>query len=80
MKICYECGKELKFWERYCHPVLGSNIVVCGKCFEILEESLEIYRSFILSEFKNERQNKIIDTTDLKLRFHNWWNHLKSTH
>jgi len=80
MLKCYECGKELRFWEGYHHPTLGFNIVVCGKCFEILEESMEKYRKFIINEFKNERQSKIIGTEDIKLKFLNWWNHLKSTH
>ena len=80
MLTCYECGKKLRFWGGYYHPALGFNIFVCGKCFERLEESMEKYRKFIINEFKNEGQNKIIDTKDIRLRFLNWWNHLKSTH
>lgn len=80
MVKCYECEKELRFWEGYYHPALGFNMVVCGKCFEIFEESMENYRNFIISEFKNERQCKIIDVIDIKLRFISWWNRLKYAH
>ena len=53
MKKCYECGKELKFWQAYRHPVLGKKEVVCSKCFDVLTESLKKYRDFILKEFGN---------------------------
>ena len=80
MFTCYECGKKLRFWEGYYHPTLGKKAIVCLKCFYQIEESMENYRNFIIKEFKNERQIKIIDTKDIKLKFLNWWNHLKSTH
>ena len=49
MKTCYECGKELKFWEGYFHPGLGHKELVCSDCFNRLEQSMETYRDFILS-------------------------------
>ena len=55
MKTCYVCGKKLKFWQGYYHPVLGKKEVVCSKCFKSVECSLEKYRNFILSEFKYKK-------------------------
>ena len=34
MGKCFECGKELKCWEGYRHPVLGMKETVCWNCFE----------------------------------------------
>jgi len=80
MLSCYECGKKLRFWDGYYHPTLGKKVIVCLKCFDQIEESMENYQNFIIREFKNERQRKIIDIKDIKLKFLNWWNHQKSTH
>ena len=52
MKKCYECEKELKFWEGYYHPALGKKEFVCSKCFDSVKQSMENYRNFILSHFK----------------------------
>jgi hypothetical protein len=54
MKKCYECGKELKFWEEYYHPAFGKKELVCSKCFDLIKESMENYRNFILREFKQD--------------------------
>ena len=61
MKKCYECGKELKFWEGYCHPTLGWKHPVCSKCYDSIEESLDKYCSFILSEYKKVKTKTFID-------------------
>jgi hypothetical protein len=68
MKKCYECGKELKFWQGYYHPTLGKTEFVCSECFDILEESLEKYRNFILKELKQGREIKINNNSTIKLR------------
>jgi len=59
MKKCYECGKELKFWEGYYHPSLGKKELVCSKCFDNVEESMDKYRNFILSGFKQKKEEVI---------------------
>ncbi len=80
MKKCFECGKELKFWEGYHHPVLGQKELVCWKCFEKVESSVEEYRRFILDSFKREEQKVALENIKNKSRFLNIWNHLKTTH
>jgi hypothetical protein len=77
MKRCYECDKELKFWNSYHHPTLGYNTLVCSKCFDIVAESMKKYRRFILSEMKQEELKSIVNITDIKLKFYKFLNKLK---
>jgi hypothetical protein len=79
MKKCYECGKELKFWEGYYHPVLGKKELVCSTCFDIVDESMEKYCNFILSEFKQDEQERNVINSNIKLRFFNWWDNFKKS-
>ena len=78
MKKCYECGKELKFWEGYYHPVLGKKELVCSKCFNTVDENIENYHNFILSQFKQDEQDKDVINSNIKSRFY-WWNRFKKT-
>lgn len=80
MKKCFECGKELKFWEGYRHPVLGKKEIVCWKCFEKVENSLEEYRRFILDYFKREEQKMTVENIQNKSRFSHIWNNLRTAH
>ena len=80
MKKCFECGKELKLWEGYHHPVLGHKELVCWKCFEKVERSVEEYRRFVLDSFKREEQKMALKTIKNRSRFSNIWNNLKTTH
>ena len=80
IKKCYECGKDLKFWEGYNHPVLGRGTLVCSKCFKSVAESMEKYRNFILSELKQEESDGKENILDIKSKFFKWWNNLKITH
>jgi hypothetical protein len=70
MNTCYECGKELKFWEGYRHPGLGKKKLVCSKCFDTLEESIENYSKFISGYFKQEEQISDLNNSNIKLKFH----------
>jgi len=72
MKKCCECGKELKFWEGYCHPALGKKEIVCWNCHEAVEESMENYRNFILSDFEKQDQKKNEVISNIKSKFLNW--------
>ena len=80
MKKCYECGKEIKFWEGYLHPALRRKALVCSKCFKSVEESMEKYRNFILSELKNEELESNVTISDIKSKFFKWWNKIKTIH
>jgi DNA-binding Lrp family transcriptional regulator len=44
---CSECGKKLKFFGGYRHPVEGKRKCVCGNCWTELESSERKYGSFI---------------------------------
>ena len=80
MKKCFECGKELKFWEGYSHPILGHEELVCWKCFEKVENSVEEYRRFVLDSLNREEQKVALDNIKNESRFKNIWNKLKTTH
>ena len=71
MKKCFECGKELKFWEGYFHPVLGKKEIICWKCFEKVEKSVEEYSNFIMDYLKREEQKLPADHIRHKSRFSN---------
>ena len=69
MRKCCECGKQLKFWEGYLHPAGGKKEIICWNCFENIEESMENYRNFISSYFKQEEQNSKLNNSDIKSKF-----------
>jgi hypothetical protein len=73
MKKCFECGKEIKIFSGYYHPILGKNKIVCSNCYNILEESLNNYRDFILKNYENEEKN-IINNKKIKIKhmIHNY--------
>jgi hypothetical protein len=80
IKKCFECGQELKFWKSYHHPTLGDKSFVCSKCFDIIAESMEKYRNFILSEMKPEELESNVNISDIKSIFFKWFNNLKNMH
>lgn len=80
MKKCFECGKELKFWEGYCHPILGKKELVCWTCFKKVDKSLEEYRNFILDFNKREEKKMAVENIHHKSIFSNILNNLRTTH
>ena len=54
--------------------MLGKKNLVCSKCFDIVEESLEKYQDFITSQFVTEEQQHFINDsyTQLKHRLINF--------
>ena len=59
MVKCEECGKKLGILEGYRHPALGKRFLVCGNCFDIVEESMEKWRVFCLLNSFNPESSKI---------------------
>ena len=56
MKRCEECGKELKFYEGYRHPILGKKFLLCSPCFDVVYEDLALWKEFVINHidlFKN---------------------------
>jgi hypothetical protein len=60
MVDCGECGKRLRFFEGYYHPTLGKKSLVCGPCFDKLDESVVQWRDFILSNTFNPEAAQIV--------------------
>ena len=55
MKFCEECRRKVGVFSGYNHPVLGKKSIVCGDCFTRIDETLTLWREFILSNsFSNE--------------------------
>jgi len=60
MVECVECGKRLGFF-RYYHPMLGRKSMVCGPCLLRIDESVEQWREFVLSNsFNPESSSQIL--------------------
>jgi hypothetical protein len=58
MAECVECGKRLGFFEGYSHPTLGKKSLVCGLCFDKVEESVARWREFVLSNSFNPESSE----------------------
>jgi len=59
MVECEECGKKLGSLEGYRHPALGKRFLVCGNCFGKVDESMEKWKEFCLSNSFNAESSKI---------------------
>ena len=80
MKKCGECDKELHILQCYCHPALGKNFYVCGKCFDKINNDMERWSKFCLFnskltniELQDEWNKNISDNPDLQIWFNNLW-------
>jgi len=60
MVECEECGKKLSILEGYRHPALGKRFLVCGDCFVIVDESMQRWNKFCLSNSFNSESSKIL--------------------
>jgi len=59
MVDCEECDKKLGILEGYRHPALGTRFLVCGKCFDKIDEDMERWKKFCLSDSFNAESSKI---------------------
>jgi hypothetical protein len=88
MVKCEECGKKLGIFEGYSHPALGKMFLVCGDCFVNVNESMEKWRKFCLSnsfhtesskiEIQDEWNKSISDNLQLQKWFSNLWIKIES--
>jgi len=82
MVDCEECNKKLGMLEGYRHPALGTRFLVCGKCFDKVEEDMERWRTFCLSDSFNEESSKsdIQEAWNINISddppLQKWFNHL----
>ena len=49
MKYCCECGKKLRCFEGYIHPILGKKNLVCYKCLNHINISMEFYKNCLFN-------------------------------
>ena len=59
MVKCEECDKKLGILQGYHHPALGTSFLVCGTCFDKVNESMEKWKMFCLSDSFNAESSKI---------------------
>ena len=59
MVDCEECSKKLSILQGYRHPALGTKFLVCGKCFDKVNEDMERWSKFCLSDSFNAESSKI---------------------
>ena len=59
MVYCEECDKKLGILEGYYHPALGKRFLVCGKCYDKIEENMVRWRKFCLSDSYNVESSKV---------------------
>lgn len=55
MKSCSECGKKLRFWEGYIHPIQGRNYLVCSNCFDYINTGKKFYQKCLFEGRKNHK-------------------------
>ena len=56
---CEECSKKLGIIQGYRHPALGKRFLVCGNCFNKVNNSMEKWRVFCRSDLFNAESSKI---------------------
>ena len=56
---CEECGNELGILQGYHHPALGKGFLVCGKCYDKVEEDMKRWSEFCLSDSFNAEASRI---------------------
>ena len=44
MRNCSECGKKLRFWEAYKHPLRGEKYLICNDCLSFINKSINFYK------------------------------------
>ena len=59
MVKCEECDKKLGILQGFRHPALGTGFLVCGNCFDKVDESMERWSKFCLSNSFNVGSSKI---------------------
>lgn len=76
MVECEECGKTLGIFEGYRHPVMGKKHYLCYPCFEKVNESVDRWKEFVLSNSFN-KENTSYNYDDIVSGFLKLNNNLK---
>ena len=56
MGNCSECGKKLRFWDGYRHPILGKKYLLCSNCYDLIDKSLEFYNKCLFEGRENHKK------------------------
>ena len=56
-KYCFECGKKLRLFGGYKHPLFGWKECICKTCFEKIGKSEEKYTNFIIHSLHTKNGN-----------------------
>ncbi|KYK21386.1 hypothetical protein AYK25_08205 [Thermoplasmatales archaeon SM1-50] len=59
MVKCEECDKKLGILQGHRHPALGKRFMVCRKCFCKIDEDMERWRKFYVSNSFKVESSKI---------------------
>jgi hypothetical protein len=59
MKFCEECGEKISIFSGYNHPFLGKKSIICGDCFNSIDEELTLWRNLVLSNSFNNEFHKL---------------------
>jgi hypothetical protein len=55
MVNCCECGKKLRFFDGYRHPIQGKKTLICKNCFEKISKSIEFYNICLFEGRQNHK-------------------------
>jgi uncharacterized CHY-type Zn-finger protein len=69
MVDCEECRKQLRVFEGYRHPALGTRFLVCGRCYDKVERDMKRWSEFCVSDSFNTESTKhdIQDAWNIKI-------------
>jgi hypothetical protein len=56
MRRCSECGKKLRVFEGYRHPLRGKKYLVCSNCFDIIMKSIIFYNKCLFKGRENHKK------------------------
>jgi len=56
MGNCSECGKKLRFYEGYIHPLRGKKYVVCSACFDTIMKGIVFYNTCLFKGRENHKK------------------------
>jgi hypothetical protein len=56
MGNCSECGKKLRFYEGYIHPLRGKKNLVCNACFNTIMKGIAFYNTCLFKGRENHRE------------------------
>jgi len=69
MVACVECRKRLGFFEGYYHPTLGKKSLVCSQCFDKVQQSVNQWMEFVLSNSFNPESSEYTLNIDRSFLF-----------